>query len=147
MGDGHKAFAVLAATIDGMPLLYSGQEEPINERLEFFEKDTIEWKEYGYQDFYKTLFALKKKNMALWNGEAGGLSQRINTSDHVYAFKREKDGSKVVVILNLTAQPQTTTLNEATGEMKNVFTQKTMTITPENTLTLAPWEYLVLSNR
>ena len=29
MGDGHKTFAALCATLDGMPLMYSGQEEPL----------------------------------------------------------------------------------------------------------------------
>ena len=106
MGNGHKAFAILTWTIDGMPLIYSGQEEPITKRLEFFEKDTIGWKAYAYAPMYKTLSRLKKRNRALWNGEAGGLSERINSSDHVYAFKREKEGDKVVVILNLSDQPQ-----------------------------------------
>ena len=32
MGDAHKALAVLSATIDGMPLIYSGQEEPLRKR-------------------------------------------------------------------------------------------------------------------
>ena len=38
MGDGHQAFAVLANTFDGMPLIYSGQEEPLTRRLEFLKK-------------------------------------------------------------------------------------------------------------
>jgi hypothetical protein len=147
MGDGHKAFAVLAATIDGMPLIYSGQEEPLKKRLQFFEKDTIPWKDYAYADFYRTMLDLKKRNVALWNGEHGGLSQRINTSEQVYAYKREKDGSKVVVILNLSPVEKTTMLTEDTGEMNEVFTNKLGEIKANTEITLAPWEYRLLSNR
>ncbi|MEZ4686389.1 MAG: alpha-amylase family glycosyl hydrolase [Bacteroidia bacterium] len=38
MGDGHKTFAVLAATFDGMPLIYSGQESAMDKQLEFFSR-------------------------------------------------------------------------------------------------------------
>ena len=37
-GEAEKAFAVLAYTINGMPLIYSGQEYGNNNALEFFEK-------------------------------------------------------------------------------------------------------------
>ena len=45
-GEGYKIFAVLMATVPGMPLVYSGQEAGLDKRLEFFEKDAINWKEY-----------------------------------------------------------------------------------------------------
>ncbi len=100
-GDGNQTFAVLAATIDGMPLVYSGQEEPLRKRLKFFDKDVIPWKNYAYKSFYKTLFDLKRRNIAIWNGDYGAHAQRINVSDNVYAFKRARDNFKVIVILNL----------------------------------------------
>jgi alpha-amylase len=147
MGDGHKTFAVLAATIDGMPLIYSGQEAPLKKRLMFFEKDQIDWDSYAYADFYKTLFHLKKRNKALWNGDDGGLSKRINKSKTVYAFKREKDGDKIVVIINLSDKEQKTTLTEEVEEMRNAFERKTITYASGEEIVLAPWEYIVLSNK
>ena len=72
MGDGHLTFAVLASTIDGMPLIYSGQEEPLDRRLEFFEKDDIGFEEYKYESFYTKLLELKNDNRAIWNGVYGG---------------------------------------------------------------------------
>ena len=147
MGNGHKAFAVLTWTIDGMPLIYSGQEEPITKRLEFFEKDTIAWKAYAYAPMYKTLSRLKKRNKALWNGEDGGLSERINSSDHVYAFKREKDEDKIVVILNLSDESQTTTLNENVSRLKDVFGEGRVSFKKDETIELEPWQYYVLSNK
>lgn len=148
MGDGHKAFAVLASTIEGMPLLYSGQEAPMRKRLEFFEKDPIDWNDYAYAPFYKTLFTLKKRNQALWNGVHGATPVRINNSDSVYAFKREKDsGDKVLVILNLSEEEQTTQITEDSGRMRDVFSDEIVRIKADDMLTLAPWEYIVLSNR
>ena len=129
LGEGHKALAVLAFTIDGMPLMYNGQEAGMKKRLKFFEKDPIEWGTYELQDFYSTLLKLKHHNKALWNGEYGGVAQRIPTAEAkeaVYAFTREKDGDKVFVILNLTNKPQQTSLpgDAYTGTYKEVFSNK-----------------------
>lgn len=147
LGDGHQTFAVLAATIDGMPLIYGGQEAAMDKRLEFFEKDTIDWGNYPYGGFYGTLFSLKKRNKALWNGAYGGSPQRINSSKAAYAFSRVKDKDELIVILNLTSQDQTTKLDRATGPLKNVFTGQAEQIEKGEEIRLKPWEYIVLSNK
>ena len=147
MGDGHKTFAVLAHTIDGMPLIYSGQEEPITKRLEFFEKDDIEWKDYAYAEFYSTLNELKSRNKALWNGADGGHPERINESDYVYAFRREKDGDTVVVILNLSDQARSTSLTRSTGKLTEVFSSEEMQYDSGEIIELDAWQYIVLSNK
>ena len=43
-GAGFEAFAVLAATLPGIPLIYGGQEGQLDKRIAFFEKDAIDWK-------------------------------------------------------------------------------------------------------
>lgn len=150
MGDAHKVLAILAGTFDGMPLVYSGQEEPLRKRLEFFEKDNIEFKDYKYADFYRTLLSLKKNNKALWNGKFGGKPKRISTNDdeNVYAFIREKDGDKVVVILNLSKAPINLTLNgeDYVGDYKNVFGSSTLSLSKDMKMNLKGWDYLVLSS-
>ncbi len=130
-----------------MPLLYSGQEEPLKKRLAFFEKDTIPFGSYAYEDFYSTLLNLKKNNRALWNGQDGGLSKRINTSDHVYAFMREKDGDRFVGIFNLTNKPQKTQLVIPVRDMKNVFSDQVADIPPSDEITLGPWEFMLFTNK
>lgn len=151
MGDGHKAFAVLACTFDGMPLVYSGQEEPLRKRLEFFKKDNIGFKDYEYTDFYRSLLTLKKKNKALWNGKFGGEPQRISTNadEQVYAYKREKDGDKVLVILNLSKKPVDVTLNSAgfEGDYMDLFANSTLMVGKEMNMKLKAWDYLVLTNK
>ena len=101
-GDNFENFAVMAATIDGMPLIYSGQETGLDKRLEFFKKDPINWDGYEYEDFYRTLFELKDRNEALWNGQYGGdfVAVPTESSGQTYAYKRVKGDDEVFVILN-----------------------------------------------
>ncbi len=80
LGNGAQTFSVLAATVPGMLLIYNGQEAAFNRRLKFFEKDTIDWKNNSFSDFYKKLIEIKKQNKALWNGLEGGTFERIKTT-------------------------------------------------------------------
>ncbi len=151
MGDAHKVMAVLAATMDGMPLIYGGQEAPLKKRLSFFDKDSIDWDGYAYAPFYQTLFDLKHRNKALWNGKDGGPVQVIHTGqdDKVFAFQREKDGDKVVVVCNLSDEMQTVRLqgDSFTGSYNNVFANSTMLLTGDMAVQLGPWDFIVLSNK
>ncbi len=151
MGDGAQAFAVLTATFDGMPLIYTGQESGIDRQYEFFKKDQIEWGDFKLAGFYKTLFDLKKRNAALWNGDAGGELFKIPTGndEHVYAFTREKDGDKVVVMINLSSEPQMAepTGDRFAGTYTDVFANAPLELTNGMRRDMEPWSYLVLSNK
>ncbi|MBR9921561.1 MAG: alpha-amylase [Bacteroidetes bacterium] len=151
MGDGHKAFAVLTATFDGMPLIYTGQESAMDVQLPFFTKGEVPWGEYEYAGFYKTLFDLKHRNKALWNGEHGGELVKIPTGndENVYAFIREKDGDKVVVIINLSSEDQEIQLEGSgyAGNYNNVFSNASTELAEGMTLKMAPWDYLLLSSK
>lgn len=150
MGDAAEAMLVLSATVEGMPLVYSGQEAGLNKRLDFFEKDLIEWKEHKFYELYKKLFELKKHNKALWNGEFGGEINRVKNGNdkNVYSFSREKDGDKIFVIINLSNKSQTVKLNNRSlvGKYKNIFTDKEIMINGSDEFNLEPWSYMVLSH-
>lgn len=143
MGEAHKAFAVLVNTIDGVPLTYSGQEEPMPKRLEFFEKDDIGFKDFAYADFYKKLNELRLENSALWHTDFGGPMVRILQDENIYAFTRERDGHKVTVIINLSKIKQTKKA-DIVIEGIDIFSGKTVTYEIGQEITLAPWEYMVL---
>lgn len=146
-GESAEVFAVLTATFNGMPLIYSGQEAGLDKRLLFFDKDRIIWRDHENANLYATLLHLKKENRALWNGERGGLLQRVLTNNDVaiFAFVREKDEDKVFVALNLSEQEQSVTLNGASfvGTYRNVFTGENLTLEEQATLTLPAWGYVV----
>jgi glycosidase len=151
-GAAADAFNVLVFTWQGIPLLYNGQEDGLAKRLKFFEKDPIRWKKYAKTEFFQKLGTLRHSNRALWPGTNGGELEKIRTDadEHVYAFSREKDGDRVIVILNLSKQNRSVTLNpgnNALGAYMNLFGRSTVQVTREMTLNLKPWEYLVFTNK
>lgn len=101
-GPNFENFAVLSATVAGMPLIYTGQESILDERIEFFEKDPVDWKDYAYEDFYRLLLNLHSENQALWNGAFGGERTRIESPEGTYAFTRKKGQNEVIVAINIT---------------------------------------------
>jgi alpha-amylase len=148
MGDGHKAFAVLTATFNGFPLIYTGQESAMDKKLEFFKKDEVPWGDYKYAPFYKTLFDLKHRNKALWNGEHGGPLVKVKTGndENIYAFTREKDGDKVLLIINLSSKAQKAKISPVPGRFTDVFSKTQKEFKAEETIELKPWEYFVYSS-
>ncbi|NOX46143.1 MAG: alpha-amylase [Chlorobi bacterium] len=148
MGDSFKAFAMLTYTLPGMPLVYSGQEIGLDKRLEFFEKDEIEWDfNSPLIGFYTKLNNLKTNNKALWNGLSGGDFQRVNTSDDksVLAFVREKEGNKVFVIVNLGPDSKTFDLTgeKYEGGFMELFSKRKTTFSSNTEMTLEPWGFRV----
>ncbi|MFU8813184.1 MAG: alpha-amylase family glycosyl hydrolase [Balneolaceae bacterium] len=124
-GENVQPFAVFAATVWGMPLVYNGQESGLDKQLEFFEKDEIEWGTYRYEDFYRTLLHLNRDNPALFNGEAGGDFEKLRTDadDVIVAYKRTAGANQVLVVLNVDDEPRTVRfLDGAQGEWHDVFT-------------------------
>jgi len=152
-GEASEIFAVLTATFHGMPLIYSGQEAGLDQRLQFFEKDEINWREHPKEKLYTSLFHLKRENRALWNGEAGGELQRIPTGndEDLFVFVREKEGDKVFVALNLSESEQEVTLMGRTdlyaGVWKDVFSGEDVIMEESNRFTLSAWSYLVYESR
>ncbi len=147
-GDALKAATVFTIMMDGMPLVYSGQEAGLNRALQFFERDPIEWKKHELEDIYTTLFNLKHKNQALWNGKYGGEMIRImnDKMDQVIAFVREKNGDKVLTFMNLSKDEVTVNFDTSLdmGIYRNAFIGKDQKISEKTTLTLRPWDYLIL---
>ncbi|MGB1075034.1 MAG: alpha-amylase family glycosyl hydrolase [Flavobacteriales bacterium] len=114
MGANGDAMAVLAGTLMGMPLIYSGQEAGLSKRLRFFEKDTVEWGDYNRTDFYKSINRLNHDQPALWNGGFGAFPVEISTNhpDKIFAFHRtlETPANQIVVAINLSDVPLMVTL-------------------------------------
>lgn len=146
-GEGYKAFAVLMATVPGMPLIYTGQESGTDHAFEFFERDPVNWNGYPLEDFYRTLLNLKKRNQELWNGNFGGEYEPVETTNdqHVVAFTRTKDQQKVFAIINLSAQEVEITLkgDSYTGEYTDAFKNKKVTFIKDHQLKLGAWDYRV----
>jgi glycosidase len=152
MGDAYEALAVLTATVPGMPLIYSGQEAGLDKRLSFFDKDTIDWSNLAYEDFYHRILMLKKNNPALWNGAYGGNFQEINieqNSSDILAFSRKKDENEVLVILNLSDSIKSFKVDKRyTGKTYRKANNPQLTVTfseDQEPLAFDAWSYMILT--
>ena len=144
-GDAYKAFAVFTQTMyQGIPLIYSGQEVPNKKRLKFFVKDPINWNAYTMAGFYQKLLSLRRSNPAL---AANASYQRLSSSKDaaIFAFERENNGHKVVVLLNLSKKAQSFTVKNkvVAGSPQNIFTEKKEEINAGHLFSMEPWSYLV----
>lgn len=147
LGDGTESFLVLSNLIEGMPLLYMGQEAGNAKRLQFFDRDPIVWQDHKFKHLYSALFNLKKSNHALWNGTYGGTLQRIKTSNDqaIFAFSRSKDGNEVIGIFNLSDKLQvfSTQQQDVADSYVDPLSGKNVALDPKAAITLQPWEYRV----
>lgn len=140
----HAPFAVLTQTMKGsVPLIYSGQEEPVTDSISFFYKDTISFGKLERAKFYKTLLELRKNNPAL---AANASFRRTSVGDDkaLYAYVREAGDKKILVILNLTNKPQTVKVADYSlySNPLNLFmgTPETLSGKPFG---IEPWGYIV----
>lgn len=147
-GDGLQTAMVFAAVVNGMPLVYNGQEAGLDCSLKFFEKDEIVWKESPYFVLYQKLFKLKHENQALWNGKYGGEMIRVvnDQQDKIISIFREKNKDAIMTIFNFS--PRTVEVNLETkyyqGKYKELFTGKNFTIKDKTVLNPQPWSYMIL---
>ena len=147
-GDAAKAFAVHSFTWEGIPLIYSGQELPNHKRLQFFEKDAIEWSgKYELHDFYKTLLNLHKTHPALRAGDEAATTTwlKTNAAGNVLAYLRKNGNREVVVLLNMSKQHVHCSVEDdhLTGSFTDVFDKTTHDFTSRKEFEMQPWQYLV----
>ncbi|HWJ92076.1 MAG TPA: alpha-amylase family glycosyl hydrolase [Flavisolibacter sp.] len=143
----HAPFAVLTQTIErSVPLIYSGQEEPFLDSVRFFYKDTITFGRFKRAPFYRTLLNLRKTNPAL---AANASYRKLHTNNDaaLFAFEREKDGNKVLVILNLSKNPQQIAWKDQPSEKEwnNVFAGSKEPV--DKGFGIEPWGYAVYELR
>jgi alpha-amylase len=140
----HAPFAVFTLTMPhSVPLVYSGQEEPVLDSLSFFYKDTIHFEHFGRAKFYKTLLHLRENDPAL---AANATFKKINLGNDtaLYSYVREADGKKIFVILNLSSKEQSVKISDSSlyGTPRNVFRGNTEAVNAKP-WKIQPWGYVV----
>ncbi len=146
-GKSVEAFAILTYTLNGMPMIYTGQEVGLKKRLSFFEKDMIpSWTENATTAFYKKLNELKHTHPALRAGDIGGKFRRYTSSGgkDLLIYSRESAGKEIMVMLNLSNKNITFESNDALNRdnYTDYFTGKVVGKLPKS---LKAWEYKVFT--
>lgn len=147
-GAGLGAFAVLSYTLPGMPMLYTGQETGFNHALEFFELDRVQpsLDNNEMTQFYEMLNSLRHRNSALGVRDAAVVTDFLAaTSDKIVAFERRNGADRVVVIANLSSTETPLKFKgnaPAVSGLTDLFTGAPAVLPA----TLAPWQYLLLTN-
>ncbi|MBQ6073374.1 MAG: alpha-glucosidase C-terminal domain-containing protein [Bacteroidales bacterium] len=103
-GDALKQFTVLTFMLPGIPMLYNGDEVGLPKRLEFFEKDPIDWSSdpMDMNTLYTELIKLRDAHSCLWAAPWGG-TMAVLPTDHpekIFAFEREAEGDMCLAMFN-----------------------------------------------
>jgi glycosidase len=144
-GAKHAPFAVITHTLPrSLPMIYSGQEEPILRAIPFFEKDTMVFQQLGRAAFYKALYQLRKNNKALQPNSACDFIA-TEQPEQALAFIRYTKEGKVLVLVNLSGTPVTCQLKDSrlNGKALNIFSNTAETLPVDGNFTLDAWGYRV----
>ncbi len=155
-GPALEAMTVLSFTGEGLPLIHNGMEACNAKRLEFFERDPIDWRHgegCNYGDLLARLIDFRKANPALENGKWGARMHKVENSapEQLFAWARQEDGNKVVGLFNMSDRPVTATLSDglAAGTYREFSNGagngKQVTVSEGDTVQLAPWGWRLLA--
>lgn len=148
MPDSYKTFAALTYVVPGMPLIYSGQEDGLNKRLRFFDKDTIVWKHNDVTDLYEKLGKLKTTYSALYNFSFASkiIPVATDNNDNIFAFVRKNKEDNVFCVFNLSKNPVDFKIldKKIDGKYSNFMTGDSEEIFNNKTIHFEPWEFKIL---
>ena len=120
-----KAWAVVSILYASVPLIYSGQEIPNEKRLEFFEKDNLDWKGVvSLHQFYKSLLSVRKRNKVFDNLKAADIIIDENLIQYkIFCMLLQKENTAVVCIINFNknAVKENIFLNVPEGSYRELF--------------------------
>jgi glycosidase len=148
-GPAYEAAIALSFVGPGLPLIYNGQEADNDRQLQFFERDSIVWKEGRYAALFAKLIALKTATPALHNGRFGAPLVEVPTSASadVFAFTRGAAGARVFAVFNLSPRPHKVTFQHARhhGRYADALTGAPATFAGGETLDLPAWGYRIFA--
>ena len=150
LGDAVRIMAALTFVLpQSLPLIYTGQEVGYDHSFEFFDRDPLPSLEANeWSDFYRTLTSLKHRSKALDSGECGGsfVEIRNNAEDCLMTFVREKDGSRVVCVMNVSPWSIHTDYHTGiyAGTYRDVMSGEEVVFAEHVERDMSPWEFVLL---
>jgi len=150
-GDAAPICAAMTFFASGMPMLYSGQEAANADRLEFFERDPIQWKDDPIADVYRGMALLKRNNSLLSHTTGMGAMARIKGASEdpeVLALSRSRGNATVLFVGNFDDEPASATIARELpqGTYYDAISGEAVEVGRELSLDLEPWGFRVLFN-
>ena len=150
----YGAFAQLMAVFSccfvGIPLIYTGQELPIYNRLPFFDKAAVPWRAINeLHTFYKTLYQFRAQNKLFETATLKNVSIIYELLEkNILAFGIKIKGNSTLVFLNFnTHQIEETVLFDNFLETyHNPFDNEEILISSTFVLNLPPAGFIILQN-
>ena len=97
--EGARAASVLMTTIEGVPLLYNGQEVGTDEVVPLFEKQPIVWDQNPeLRAFYEALLGLYDRSRAL---RRGAMTLLAPEAEDVLLYDRTTENARLLVAVNV----------------------------------------------
>jgi len=97
--EGSKAAAAALMSLPGVPLLYNGQEVGVDENLDFFEDNTIDWDANPeLREWYTNYLNVRQSSEALVHGTTTWL---VPGEENALVYSRETPDETVIVMVNV----------------------------------------------
>lgn len=141
--DGVIANFLVSAYMRGVPFLTSGQEADFNQVIPWpYTSVKINWSNTSAKADFAKILSFRNSSEAI---RRGTMTNYSNTN--VCAFTKTSGSEKVIVITNLRGSASTFVIPAAmAGSFKEVYTGANINLTSGSTLTLNPYQYLVVTN-
>lgn len=141
--DGVIANFLVSAYMRGVPFLTSGQEADFNQVIPWpYTSVKINWSNTNAKNDFTKILNFRNSSAAI---RRGTMSNYSNTN--VCAFTKTSGSEKVIVITNLRGTSSTFTIPAAmAGSFKEVYNGANINLTSGSTITLNPFQYLVVTN-
>ena len=150
LGAAADACWVLCATLKGMPLVYTGQELPLDKRLDFFEHDPVCWAPSERVKLLSTLLGLRRKHEALHAGMQGAPARVLNTTppESTLAYVRSLKQDKVLMLFNFSPEAGSLRLRAPEqglqGVWRDALSGEVYQLSGRDTMQLPAWGYQIL---
>jgi len=136
---GSIAAFLITAYMNGIPMIYNGQEIGSTQPMNFFYRTPIDWSTNPEMPAtYKKIINFRKNSAAVKSGDLA-----VYSNDDVAAFTKSTSAEKVFVLASLRGTSTTYTVPAALkGNWKNAFTGASVTL--NNQIFLHAYQHMVL---
>jgi glycosidase len=136
---GAEAAFVLAAYMNGIPLIYNGQEVGCPKKISIFTNDPIDWTTNpDMTAAYKKIIAFRTAHEAVKTG-----TLTVYNDSNVIAFEKKSGTDDVLILVNAKNSPVDFSVPVLIqGAWTNGLTNNSLTLSSK--VTMQPYEYLIL---